>query len=65
MFEGYFERMVLQVLTSLGVITGIQLTVYWLINKNTKYNIPLSCRIVLSILGTIGIFYLTLAIIGE
>ena len=64
MFEGYFERMVLQVLTSLGVITGIQLTVYWLIDKYTKYSISLSGRVVLSIVGTIIIYGVTLAVIG-
>jgi len=64
MFEGYFGRMVLQVLASLGVITGIQLTIYWLIDKNTKYNIPLLGRIMLSIFGTVIIYGVTLAIIG-
>ena len=62
---GYFERMVLQVLTSLGVITGIQLTIYWLVNKYTKCNIPLLGRVFLSVAGTVIIYGLTLVIIGE
>ena len=64
MLETYFGRMVLQVLASLGVITGIQLTVYWLVNKYTRCNLPLSLRIILSIAGTVVIYGLTLAVIG-
>lgn len=65
MFEGYFERMVLQVLSSIAVIFGIQLCLYWIVNRKTKYNIPLLERIVLSVVGTVIIYGVTLAIIGE
>ena len=65
MFEGYFGRMILQVLGSLGIVFGLQLFIYWLINKNTKCNIPLSGRVFLSIAGTVIIYGITLAIIGE
>lgn len=65
MLEGYFGRMILQVLCSIGVVFGLQLFIYWSINKNTKCNIPLSGRVILSIAGTVIIYGLTLAIIGE
>lgn len=58
-----FGRLVLQILGSLGVIFGVQLFVYWLINKYTKYNFPLSGRVLLSIFGTVIIYGVTLAII--
>jgi len=52
MFEGYFGRMILNVFYIIGVIIGVQLFVYWLIDKYTTINFPIMYRIGLSIVMT-------------
>ena len=52
MFEGYFGGMVLNAFKIIGMIAGVQLFIYWLIDKYTKLNFPIMYRIGLSIIMT-------------
>ena len=52
MFEGYFGRMVLNAFKITGIIIGVQLFIYWLIDKYTTLNFPIMYRIGLSIVMT-------------
>ena len=52
MFEGYFGEMMLMVFKVIGIIMGVQLFIYWLIDKYTKLNFPIMYRIGLSIIMT-------------
>lgn len=54
MFEGYVERLLLMALIFFGLLIGVQLLVYWLIDKFTPLNFPIAYRIGLTILVTIG-----------
>ena len=63
MFEGYIGRMFLNAFIIIGIIAGVQLFLYWLIDKYTILNFPIMYRIGVSIIMTFPIIKVISAII--
>jgi uncharacterized membrane protein YqjE len=58
MFEGYLGRMFKMFLIIFSIMFGGQLLIYWLIDKYTALNFPLTYRIILAIAVIVGYIWI-------